>query len=76
MSQHLGDDWFWFYFRRAYFLQRLERSLGFFSVFSVIQAPLRIGLTALKFLPGGKIRRNRDPHHYTSTSTLKTTTIT
>jgi hypothetical protein len=55
------------------FYTRLER---FLSVFSVFQAPLRIGLTALKFLPGGKIRRNRDPHHYTSTSTLKKTTIT
>jgi hypothetical protein len=46
------------------FYTRLER---FPFVFSVIQASLRIGLTALKFLPGGKIRRNRDPHHYTST---------
>jgi hypothetical protein len=58
MSQHLHFTNVW-------------NVLEFFSVFSVIQAPLRIGLTALKFFPGGKIRRNRVPHHYTSTSTLK-----
>jgi hypothetical protein len=60
------------------FYKRLERSLGFFtviSVISVIQATLRIGLTAMKFLPGGKIRRNREPHHYISTSTLKNDTL-